>query len=48
MILVDAVSKLEMFLWILNRISRSITWSLFFLKESQHDLSCGGVSLLIS
>ena len=30
----DAVSKLKMFLWILNHISRSITWSLFILKSS--------------
>ena len=28
MVLVDAVSKLEMSVWILNHISRSITWSL--------------------
>ena len=34
MILGDAVSKLEMFVWILNHISRSITWSLFILKAS--------------
>ena len=30
----DAVSKLETFEWILNHISRSITWSLFGLKAS--------------
>ena len=29
MVLGDAVSKLETFVWILNHISRSITWSLF-------------------
>ena len=34
MILTDAVSKLETFVWILNHISRSITWSLFPLKAS--------------
>ena len=34
MILGDAVSKLETFVWILNHISRSITWSLFILKSS--------------
>ena len=28
------VSKLEMFVWVLNHISRSITWSLFTLKAS--------------
>ena len=32
MILGDAISKLETFVWILNHISRSITWSLFILK----------------
>ena len=31
MVLGDAFSKLEMLVWILNRISRSITWSLFTL-----------------
>ena len=51
MILVDAVSKLETFVWILNQISRSITWFLFTQRnhtwsndQSQHDLLCGGVS----
>ena len=34
MILGDAVSKLETFVWILNPISRSITWCLFILKAS--------------
>ena len=34
MVLGDAVSKLETFVWILNHISRSITWSLFTLKAS--------------
>ena len=34
MVLGDAFSKLETFVWILNRISRSITWSLFTLKAS--------------
>ena len=32
MVFGDAVSKLETFVWILNPISRSITWSLFTLK----------------
>ena len=32
MILGDAVSKLETFVWILNQISRFITSSLFTLK----------------
>ena len=30
----DTVSTLEMFVWILNHVSRSITWSLFTLKAS--------------
>ena len=34
MLLGDAVSKLETFVWILSHISRSITWSLFTLKAS--------------
>ena len=34
MILGDGVSKLETLVWILNRISRSITWPLFTLKAS--------------
>ena len=34
MVLGDAVTKLETFVWILNHVSRSITWSLFNLKES--------------
>ena len=33
MVFGDAVSKLETFLWILNHISRSITWSMFTLKK---------------
>ena len=33
MVLGDAVSKLETFVWILNHISRSITLSLFTLKS---------------
>ena len=33
-ILGDVVSQLETFVWILNHISRSITWSLFTLKAS--------------
>ena len=53
MVLGDAVSKLEMFVCILNHISRSITWPLFILKlgqmtQSQHDLSYGGASLSIT
>ena len=57
MILGDAVSKLQTFVsWILNHISRFIAWSLLTpkasnlvikLDQSQHDLSCGSVSLLI-
>ena len=34
MILGDTVLKLETFVWILNHISRSITWSLFILIAS--------------
>ena len=34
MVLGDAFLKLETFVWILNHISRSITWSLFTLKAS--------------
>ena len=30
----DAVSKLDTFVWILNHISTSITWSLFTQKAS--------------
>ena len=33
-VLGDAVSKLETFVWILKHISRSITWSLFTHKAS--------------
>ena len=35
MVLGDAVSKLEKFVWILNHIARSITWFLYTLKASQ-------------
>ena len=57
MVLGDAVSTLEVFVWILNHVSRSITYSVFTLKasnltcsndDSQRDLSCGGASLSIS
>ena len=34
MVLGDAVSILETFVWILSLIPRSITWSLFTLKTS--------------
>ena len=34
MVLGDAVSKLETFVWILSHNSRSITWSLFIPKSS--------------
>ena len=53
----DAVSKLETPVWILNHVSRSITrsitWSITWHHtwpndQSQHDLSCGSVSLSIS
>ena len=30
----DAVLTLQTFVWILNHVSRSITWSLFILKAS--------------
>ena len=33
-VLGDAVSTLQTFVWILNHVSRSITWSLFTLKAS--------------
>ena len=33
-VLGDAVSQLETFVWILNHISRSITWSLFTLRAT--------------
>ena len=46
MVLGDAVLKLETFVWILNHISRSITWSLFNLKVS-YSVKCGGASLSI-
>ena len=46
----DAVTTLQTFVWILNDVSRSITWSLFILMKlgqvanlnvlSQCDLSC--------
>ena len=34
MVLGDAVSKLETFVWILSHVSRSVTWSLFTLNVS--------------
>ena len=34
MVLGDAVSKLETFVWILSHVSRPITWSLLTLKAS--------------
>lgn len=34
MVLADTVSKLDMFVWILNCVSRSGIWSLFTLKAS--------------
>ena len=59
MVLGNAVSSFKMFIWILNHVSRSITWSLFTLRASnpghqtwsndysRRDLSCGGVRLSI-
>ena len=34
MVLGDSVSKLETFVWILNHISRSITWPMFTLLKN--------------
>ena len=59
MVLGDAFSKLETFVWILNRISRSVTFDnlvsvhpkkhhTWSNDQSQHDLLCGDVSLSIS
>ena len=55
MVLGDAVTKLQTFVWIFNHVSRVITdlcstlehqtWS---NNQSQHDLLYGGVSLSIS
>ena len=44
LVLGDAVLKLETFVWILNHISRSVARS---NEQTQHDISCGGVSLSI-
>ena len=56
MVLGDAVTKLQTFVWIFNHVSRVITWSGLLTLEhqtwsndqSQHDLLYGGVSLSIS
>ena len=45
MVLGDAVSKLETSVWILNHISKSITWSLlapemYTTKETKRHLLC--------
>ena len=55
MVLGDAVTKLQRFVWLLNHVSRVITWSLFNLSapnlandQSQHNLLYGRVSLSIS
>ena len=55
MVLGDAVTKLQTFVWIFNHVSRVITWSLFNLRapnwsndQPQHDLLYDGVSLSIS
>ena len=55
MVLGDAITKLQRFVWIFKHVSRVITWSLFNLRaptwlndQSQHDLLYGGVSLSIS
>ena len=45
MVLGDAVTKLQRFVWIFNHVSRVITWS---NDQSQHDLLYDGVSLSIS
>ena len=55
MVLGDAVTKLQMFVWILTMFQESYldpcstlehqTWS---NNQSQHDLLCGGVCLSIS
>ena len=44
MVLGDAVSKLEMFVWILSHVSRSITWSLFILKALEYCWSMTNLS----
>ena len=46
MVLGDAVSRLETFIWILNHISRSITCSMSN-DQSQHDLWCDGTCQII-
>ena len=54
MVLGDAASKLESFVWIFNYVLKSITWSLFDQKASNLDrwpismlFSCDGVNLSI-
>ena len=37
MVLGDAASKLQMFIWIFNNVLKSATWSLFGLKASNLD-----------
>ena len=53
MVLGDAASKSEMFVWIFNYVLKSVTWSLFDLKASHLDrwpiskycyLSCDGLN----
>ena len=57
MVLADAVTKLQMFVWIFNHASRVMTWSpacstlelqTWSNNQSQHDLLYGGVSLSIT
>ena len=57
MVLGDAVTKLQTFVWIFNHVSRVMTWSpacstlehqTWSNNQSQHDLLYGGVSLSIS
>ena len=53
MVLVEVLSKLKTFVWILNHISRLIAGlsvhpkSMIILDQSQHDFLCGSVSLSI-
>ena len=52
MVLGDAASKLERFVWILNYVFKSIAWSLFNIKPSNlgrspiYYLSGGGVNII--
>ena len=51
MVLGDAVTKLQRFVWLFNHVSRVITWSLFNLRAPnlvKWPILYGGVSLSIS